>query len=375
MRKIWIIVLLLIGIIPAQAQQQQDEAVASASTFYDLLLTGDATDFALISELICNDVEFAERQYQALVTSRQDATLSADSLSYEVTINETNANEAILTVVGEPTVTSGAAEAFIPVREMRMVSEDNLWRICPPRFPVRIISVSDQDLTLADAQLTAAAFYVAFYEGDSTLLESLVCSPLVEQVIQGSTRDYAGRTRIEPSNWSASVEEVDGQFLIRTVGTLLLTREGVQISADPLDFPDARMIRENGWKFCEGYRVGEQLTFDFLRGYLTNDGGAIVRNTCRALRVPMLESAAEISLAAQIDQVVAPRGLTIRTPFEEGIGLVSGLQGTFGQLADGSLVSINDIFGDTAELIIEDARWKWCQPTLEQAAEMEETPQ
>ncbi|MBZ0309963.1 MAG: hypothetical protein K8I82_28125, partial [Anaerolineae bacterium] len=263
----------------------------------------------------------------------------------------------------------------LPTEPIRMINEGG-WKICPPRPPALVISPADLALTEDSAYEVAVNFYNAFYTGDVASLENLVCSQRqldLSEIAQENSR----YTLSENNEWAISGLQADGYTLqVNTFGAFKVNREDGAVVAlqDRADFPAPVLIRENGWKFCGGYREGERSAVDFLMGFYRYRTEELDRYTCREYKT-LIRQPAEVWSGRDVADVRVPPEFFVESSENPNEASVLNLEQVIVLFGDGQVASAADTFGPAARLVYEDNRWKWCQLTEAQLIEMEATPE
>ncbi len=347
----------------------------TALNFYTDLLTADAESYGLIASYFCPDVLYRESEYRALVRARSGGTVDVSNL--QVSVEPTIPNEAELTISGTVTASDGTL-IELPTEPMRMVENGGQWFVCPPNPPALVISPTDLALTPDTAEATVNLFYTAFYTGDTETLAGVVCAHQRNDLSQISSERYgAGRFLLNLENdWRILELTPAGYDLsIQTGGSLRVNRDDGAIIAlqDRADFPDAHLVREDGWKFCGGYREVERAARGFLLGFYRYRTEEIAQFACREYQEALIEAAQGWS-QRDIQELRTPPdfynpslGAALLTATEAEVG---NLEQTILLFSSNEVLTPAQDFGSTAALIVEDNRWKWCQlPQTDEEAE------
>lgn len=371
--------LLLVVVImrsqPAAAQAPTDSPEAAAQAFYAFLLSAAAEDYPALGQYVCPTFNYMPEEFTAITNARADASVDLSGVRFRVEELSEDETHAVVAISGEVTVASedGAPIVVLP----SSIEMENIlgWVACPTSRPLSVISAADQNLSEDDARQAALQFYNAFYTNDQTDLLTYTCIEKQRINTNAANETYGGYVVLPTSQWDFTLQADGYDYLVLTSGTLDLQRvsDGAQITVnDRADFPHARLIRENGWKFCEGYREPERAAVDFARAYFSDFPAEAVANLiCRRYREVLYPTAADYNMVVHLVNV--PEGLiSDPNPTDREVPL-KNLQGLV-VIGEGEAISAASVFGATAWLVREGNQWAWCQLTLDLAAELEPTP-
>ncbi|KAB2904886.1 MAG: hypothetical protein F9K27_07850 [Anaerolineae bacterium] len=366
-----LLVLLIIAVSAMHGQAQQPPPEEAARAFYDAVLNAPPDSYGQAASYLCLDATFTELEYQALTTARGGIPVDISGLTF--TSEMMSETEALVSISGSVTNTTGAI-IQLPAEPIRMTNEGT-WKICPPSPPVEIISAADTGLTEDAAFEVAINFYEAFYTGDTSVFQNLVCAQKILDLAQISLEKFGQFTLSENNEWGISGAEPVGYALkINTFGAFKVNRDDGAVVAlqDRDDFPNPILIRENGWKFCGSYREGERSATNFLTGFYRYATEDLDRYTCREYRT-LLREPAEINIGRDVADIRVPPEFFVVSAENPNEASVLNLEQTIILFGDGQVTSVASTFGSSARLVYEDNRWKWCQLTQGQLAEMEAT--
>jgi hypothetical protein len=365
--------LLLIG--PASAQEPPsvpDDPSAAARILYTVLLNAPPDQYPFFLEnYLCVDYAYPIEQWTLDKTAQGDTQFTLEGVIFELIQRNRTAGWAKLAVSGVVVGNSASgapAQAALPSEVILWL--DGTWRLCPNAPLMQVISAADQSLEEASALETAQAFYLAFYSAQYPVLETLTCLPALPSILSGTNLGWSQgfEVRLPESQWSLSLIPSGPDFQIISTGQLQVFsfQRGALVAADPrLDFPEARLIRQNGWKFCTDYRPGETLVRQFAQEFFgPADANTVGRLVCRAQRQAVSAAAQEWNYNLQ--SLNAPASFWLDSDASDDRSQASSLNAIIGIDDQGQVISLGQVFGSSAELVKEANQWRWCQPVLPQ---------
>ncbi len=366
--KKWVLMFIVAVMSLSGGMAQELPPEATARAFYEALLNSPPDAYAEVASFICSDILYTEREYRTLAAARSGAPVDTSGLTF--TAEVINESEAVVTISGS---VSTSLLVELPTEPIRMVKEGT-WKICPPRPPAIVISLDDLALTEESAYDVAYNFYNAFYTGDTETLQNLVCAEKQPDLIQ-IAQENSRYTLAENNDWGISSLQAEGYTLkVSTSGVLRVNRDDGAVVAlqERADFPTPVLIRENGWKFCGGYREGERGAVNFLLGFYRYRTEELDRYTCREYKM-LIREPAEAWSSRDVADVRVPPEFFVPSPENLDEASVLNLEQVIILFGDGQVASAADIFGPAARMVYEDNRWKWCQLTEVQLIEMQAT--
>jgi len=346
---------LLVLILPAPlAAQSTPEAAAQA--YYEFLLTATLEDYEQLGAFICDPYLFDRVVFEELVNARQGAVIDLGNVRYSQT--ESDANRATVTISGEPRVGGGVGVA-LPA-SVALVRQEDGWRVCPPGRHIHTARAEDMRLSEADARQAAQDFYEAFYTGDAPRVFELSCLEKLFFNLEGVNADFMGGYALAPNDWSFDLIPDGLDYIIQTRGSLrLVLGERSVVVNDRADFPNGRLVRENGWKFCGGYQEGRAIVLEYLRLYFGDaPPEALIPRSCPEYQAELAQAAQNWSL--NIEQVNLPTGLfpdAHRQDLPEAY--LSNLQALL-LIGGDQVVSAGSEFGASVRLVRAGNQWLWC---------------
>ena len=353
--------------LTAQEIPQPDLSTPESAVleYYAFLLSATSESFDFLPIYVCAEYFFQRQVFEEIVAARQDAT--ADFSNLTITVDEVADDNLSGTVKisGEPALSNGGA---VDMPDSIYMVNDGNWRVCPSDSHIRVIRPEDLALTEADADAAALQFYNAFYINDQERVAAYTCVEKQEVNLLGTAENFFG-FQVMPSEWSYTLTPDGYDLVVDTVGNLQLSIDGRPAAVkDWLDFTDARMVRENGWKFCDGYREEERFIVDYILAYYSDTPAEdIARLSCPQYRNLLAEASQQWNL--QISDRNVPEGIFNST--QPGTGEANNLQGLI-LTTDRGLVSIGAEFGPRAQVMKVANQWKWCQPPLSAGIEATE---
>ncbi len=356
------VVLVLMGGGPSMAQSPDDPAEA-VRAFYAALFR--AEEYNEFMRRACIDYQLPPPMYTEMTELLDGVQVDVSGMTFTTDSISEDGQTARVRIEGQPSVQASDGpppEVYVPYAELEVWFQVDAWRPCPPERPARIVSAADMTLSESQARQTAIDFYAAFYTGDIGRVEQLTCAERRVMNTQGlrwspfSRPGYA----IAPSEWDITLIPDGPDFRLESTGTLELTfqTDTTVQTEDRLDFPNARLIRDGGWKFCGGYREPAFDIAQFARAYILPDSnGALAPVACRALTDPLNVASADYEFAVE-DIVLTGAVFQDPDPTDDRAQAIN-LRGVVAQTPQG-FISLAEVFGNTAELVYEAGRWQWC---------------